>query len=196
MKVVLKNLRLAFPALHEASSVDDGDERFGGKFIMEPKSPNVKIIKEAIKAVAFEKWEKKAETIRAQLEKKDKLCFKTEPYAKKDGTVYDGFEGMYYVNASNEARPTLKDRDGKTPLVSADGKPYGGCYVNAVLDVWAQDNKFGQRINATLLGVQFVRDGDHFAGGATISDDDFEDLGVDEDTDEVEADDEGADDLA
>ena len=35
-------------------------------------------------------------------------------------------------------------------------------------------------MNATLLGVQFVRDGAAFAGGTTASDDDFEDLSADE----------------
>lgn len=198
MKVVLKNVRVAFPALFEADSVDDGDPRFGGKFIFEPKSPNVKIMEKAMEDAAKEqkKWEKNPLVILAKLKKTNKVCFYKEPYSKKDGTPYDGFEGMFFVSASNEARPNIKDRDGKTPLVAKDGRPYGGCYVNIVLDVWAQDNKWGQRINATLLGVQFVKDGDHFAGGAQFTDDDFEDLGMDgEEADEVESD-EGADDLA
>jgi len=78
------------------------------------------------------------------------------------------------VSARSKTRPTVLNRD-KTPVAEADGVLYGGCYVNALLDVWAQDNAFGKRINATLKGVQFVRDGDAFGGGAPASADDFPD---------------------
>jgi hypothetical protein len=42
------------------------------------------------------------------------------------------------------------------------------------VEVWAQDNQHGKRINASLLGVQFVRDGEKLAGGSTATADDFE----------------------
>ena len=48
--------------------------------------------------------------------------------------------------------------------------------VNATVNVWAQDNKYGKRVNAQLLGVQFYADGDSFGGGAVGSVDDFDDL--------------------
>jgi len=67
------------------------------------------------------------------------------------------------------------DRD-RTPLVAADGKPYAGCYVTAIVELWPQDNQYGRRINATLSGVQFERDGDAFGGSAPASADDFDDL--------------------
>ncbi len=72
-------------------------------------------------------------------------------------------------------RPTVIDRD-RTALIQADGRPYAGCYVNAVVDIWAQDNNFGKRINASLSGVQFLRDGDAFAGGGVAAPDDFDDI--------------------
>jgi len=46
--------------------------------------------------------------------------------------------------------------------------------------LWAQDNQFGKRVNAELLGVQFVRDGEPFGGGKPATPEDFEDLGADE----------------
>jgi hypothetical protein len=48
-----------------------------------------------------------------------------------------------------------------------------------VVEIWAQDNNYGKRINASLKGVQFVRDGDAFAGGGAASPDEFEDLSAD-----------------
>lgn len=184
MKVVLKNVRVAFPSLFEPDSIDGGDERYGAKFIFEPKSPNTKLVRDAMNAVALEKWEKKGAATLAALKKKDKLCLKEEPYANKDGEPYDGFDGAFWVSTSNEAMPSIKDRN-NAQLTAKSGKPYAGCYVNIVVDIWAQDNKFGQRINAKLLGVQFVKDGDAFGGGARFSDDDFDDLGVDEEGEEA-----------
>jgi len=65
----------------------------------------------------------------------------------------------------------------KTILKEESGRPYSGCYVNANIEVWAQDNSFGKRINAQLKGVQFYRDGDAFSGSAPSSPDEFDDVG-------------------
>ena len=53
-----------------------------------------------------------------------------------------------------------------------------------MIDIWAQDNNFGKRVNASLGGVQFLRDGDAFAGGGVAAPDDFDDIseGADADT--------------
>jgi hypothetical protein len=68
------------------------------------------------------------------------------------------------------------DRD-KSPLTAEDGKPYSGCYVNCSLELWAQDNSYGKRINAQLGGVQFFKDGDAFSGGGSAADaDDFDEI--------------------
>jgi hypothetical protein len=91
-----------------------------------------------------------------------------------------------YVSAASKTRPLVLDSN-KTPLTDEDGKPYGGCYVNASIEIWAQDNQFGKRINAQLRGIQFVKDGDAFGGGGSpASADEFE---------ELEATSEGVDDL-
>jgi hypothetical protein len=65
----------------------------------------------------------------------------------------------------------------KSPLTEADGVVYSGCYVNGIIDLWAQNNNYGKRINATLLGVQFAGDGEAFSsGGSSASADDFDDI--------------------
>ena len=76
-------------------------------------------------------------------------------------------------------RPLVVDAD-KSPLVAEDGKPYSGCYVNASVELWPQDNNYGKRVNATLMGVQFFRDGESFSGGGVASEDDFDDVTVDD----------------
>lgn len=188
MKVSIKNARIAFPALFEAKTVNgEGEPRYSAAFIVDPASVNAKELAKALTAVAKEKWGAKADGILAELKKKGRVCYVEGPKTNGNGEVYDGFEDMHSFNASNKARPLILDRD-KTPLSAADGKPYGGAFVNASVELWAQDNNFGKRINATLKGVQFVRDGDAFGGGAPASPDDFDDLGVGEE--------ETADDLA
>jgi hypothetical protein len=65
--------------------------------------------------------------------------------------------------------------DGKAPLSASDGKPYSGCYVNALVELWAQAHaEHGKRINASLMGVQFSKDGERLSGGATAAADDFD----------------------
>ena len=68
-------------------------------------------------------------------------------------------------------------KDGDT--IDYDG--YAGCYVNAVIELWFQNNGFGKRVNANLLGVQFFKDGEPFGDNAGASADDFDAFGDDDD---------------
>ena len=175
MKVKLVNVRLAFPALFEPKSVNAGDDpRFSAAFPVKPGSENAKALDAAVSAVANEKWGAKAANILAELKAKGRVAYK-EAALSKDGEVYDGFEGMHTFNATNKVRPLVINSD-KTPLTAADGKPYAGCYVDVIVELWAQDNSYGKRVNATLSGVQFRADGDAFSGGRPASTDEFEDL--------------------
>lgn len=179
MKIQLSNVRLAFAQIFEAVKFQgQGDAAFSATFILDPKAnaDTIKAINAGVEAVANEKWAGKAKAILNELKKKGNVCYKPEPKANEAGEVYDGFEDMHHISTRGKVRPTVIDRQ-KQPLTAADGKPYSGCYVNASIELWAQDNQFGKRINATLRGVQFVRDGDAFGGGTPASTDEFEDLG-------------------
>lgn len=177
MKITLPAVRGAFlNALFEAQTVGgEGEPAFGGTWLLDPKT-HAKTIEEleaAFEAIAKEKWGAKAPAVLKELKTKDRL-------ALHDGDTkssYDGFEGQFFVTTRSKVRPTVIDRD-RTPLTAADGKPYSGCYCNVIIELWAQDNQYGKRINAQLKGVQFVRDGDSFGGGgAPAAADDFADLG-------------------
>ena len=173
MKVKLQNVRLAFPQLFEprAFGEDGSDPAYGASFIFPKDHPAFKAVSEAIEAVAAEKWEKKGAEVLKQLRTADKTCLH-DGNAKPD---YAGFPGNFFIAARNKARPLVIDGK-KAPLTQNDGKPYAGCYVNATVDVWAQANKFGKRINATLTGVQFYKDGDAFTGAPPATPDDFDDM--------------------
>lgn len=179
MKIKLNNVRLAFPSLFEAKTVNgEGDPRFSAVFLIDAKDPQLDTIRSTLKKAAQEKWGEKWEAVYTQLEKQLKICL----HDGDEKADYEGFPGNFFLNAANKVRPTVIDRD-RSALVQSDGRPYAGCYVNAVVDVWAMDNNFGKRINASLSGVQFLRDGDAFAGGGVASASDFDDISEGADAD-------------
>jgi len=179
-KVKLQRVRMAFPNIFTPNTppAGEGKPSFGASLLIEPGSANEKAVEAAIEAAAKEKWGAKAASILASLRKTDKVCL----HDGDNKEQYAGFAGMMYVSARNPSRPTALNKD-KTPLTEADGVLYAGCYVNAVITLWAQDNKFGKRVNATLGGVQFCGDGDAFSGAAPASADEFDDLSTDEEDD-------------
>lgn len=173
MKIKLSNVRLSFPDLFEAKTVNgEGKPAFGAAFLINKADPQVKTIEAAIAQVAKDKWGAKADAILKQMRAGDKL-------ALHDGDTksqYEGYEGMLFISSRSQTRPLVIDRD-KSQLSAEDGKPYSGCYVNCTLELWAQDNSYGKRINAQLGGVQFFKDGDAFSGGGSAADaDDFDSI--------------------
>jgi hypothetical protein len=183
MSIRIENVRLAFPKLFEAKPVGSGDTKyFSVALPIEPGSKNAKTLDEAINAVAEEKWKDKWKTVLKKIVDDGNCGYKKKPLSNSDGEVYSGFEDMYSLNASrreDKGQPTIIDRD-RSQLTAKSGKPYAGCYCNVIVDIWAQDNQYGRKINFELKGVQFVKDGDAFGGGSVASADDFEDLGVEE----------------
>ena len=180
MELKISNVRGAFLALFEPKKFagSEGDAAFSGSFIILKTDPQIKTINAAIDAVAKEKWADKAPAYLKVLRASDKTFL-------HDGDLkeaYEGFPGNFFIAARNKSRPLVIDRD-KTPLAEKDRKPYSGSFLNVILDIWPQDNQFGRRINATLKGVQFVKDGDAFSGSAPASPDSFDDLSEGAETD-------------
>jgi hypothetical protein len=176
MKVMLKNVRLSFPDLFDAVEfkAGDGKLRFNATFLIDPASADHKKIEEAIEAAAKEQFGVKYEKLLAGMRgNANKFC-----YLDGDMKDYDGYAGNFYLAAHSKIRPTVIDAD-KTPLTAQDGKPYSGCYVNASVDIWAQKGE-NSGVRASILGVQFFRDGEPFAGGTPADPDDFDDVSAED----------------
>lgn len=172
MIVKLSNVRLAFPQIFEAKPFQGaGHPSFTAMLLIDPVKQAALIdeVKKTMIAVAKEKWAGKADSVFASLKGTDKVCLRSGD-TKSD---YSGFEGMMFLSTRSQNRPLVIDRD-KSPLTAADGRPYGGSYVNASIEIWAQDNGFGKRINASLRGLQFYKDGDAFAAGAPADESEFD----------------------
>jgi hypothetical protein len=169
MKVIMQNVQGAYVTVHEARAFNgEGTPSYSISCIFDWDHPAVKLIEEAQDKVGREKWGEKWETIKKELKAKDRLALH-DGDTKASST---GFAGKAFVNARNRVRPRVVDRD-NTELTIADGKPYSGCYVNVSVELWAQDNTYGKRINASLRGVQFLADGTPFSGGAAANEDEF-----------------------
>ena len=161
----VQNVRISFPNIFQASAFAEGQtKKFSATFIMDEDHPQMEALKEAIEQTAIAKWDKK---IPSSLKR---------PLRDGEEKDLDGFgEGTFFFNASNTKRPVLKDKD-LSALVEDDGKPYAGCYVNAIIELWGQDNQYGKRVNANVLAVQFAKDGEPFGDGVSASIDDFDDV--------------------
>ena len=188
-KFILKNVRISFPALFEPKAFNgESNPSYEATFLIDPKDPQVAELNAAIEAVAKEKWKDKADAVMKTLRAQDRLCL-------HDGDLKSnlaGYAGMLYLGARSGAKPKVYDNiaDPNTNKAreitsAADGKPYSGSYVNARIDLWAMDNSYGKRVCASLVSVQFWKDGEAFSGGPQGSADDFETLGVGADVDDL-----------
>jgi co-chaperonin GroES (HSP10) len=169
-KIKLNSVRLSFPSLYRKAVFGGEETKYEGTFLIDKATQADKIaeIEAAIAAVSKEKHKGKTPPA-------DKLCMKDG-----DDIDYDGYAGCMSIKASSSKRPMVIGTD-RAPLTEDDGKPYAGCYVNAIVELWGQDNQFGKRVNANLLAVQFVKDGTPFGDGVTASVDDFDDIDADPD---------------
>ena len=162
-KIILKNVRISFADLFKKGSFNGEETKYGATFLLnkEEHADSISDIKAQIAELV--KTNLKGAKIAA-----DKLCLRDG-----DDVEYDGYAGCYSIKCSTKKRPIVIDRD-RSPLTEDDGKPYGGCYVNASIDLWVQNNAYGKRVNSTLLAVQFFKDGAPFSDGSTGDVNDFD----------------------
>jgi hypothetical protein len=161
-KIKAKNVRLSFPSLFRTAQFGDEDTgKYEATFVFD-KVEHAEIIK-SIQAQINKLMKEELKTKLGD----DKLCLKDG-----DEIGRPEFEGKMTLKASTKKRPVVIDRD-RAPLAEADNKPYAGCYVNMIVSIWPQDNRYGKRVNAQLDGVQFYADGEPF-GDAGITADEFD----------------------
>jgi hypothetical protein len=193
MIVILPEVRLSYPDIYTPGEDKTDNEgklikgKFGAHGIFAPTSEANRIAKTAFIAVAKEKWKDNYQNVLASLGK-DKKCIRQGNHnLTRDGAIRDGYKDLIFISARNKARPAVvahKFFNKKPVIVAEDGSawqdghriddlpfeviaPYGGCYVNLKVDIYAMDkDKLGKSINATLLAVQYVRRGDAFGAVA------------------------------
>ena len=153
-EILLRNVRISYPHLFEPFAYQgQGKAKFSCKFLIPKDSPLVKEIADKMKELAGNTYKDK------KLPPSDKLCMRDG-----DQTGREEDEGYWVLSASDDARPVVVDQK-RNPLTAEDEVIYPGCVVNGRIRLWAQDNQYGKRINANLLGVQFMKDGERLGSG-------------------------------
>ncbi len=185
IKLMLNDVRCSFltlgdPEYFNGQKTKDTDKRrWSATALVPANSPYKAQIDKALKDAALAQWEKKWETYYENIIVDPKGCCWIDGKRKE----YDGYQGHWALTAhrpEDKGRPIVFDND-KSPIYKANneiyegkaGRVYSGCFVNMQVEIWAQDNKAGKGLRATLLGIQRVRDGDAFGGGAAPNADDF-----------------------
>lgn len=137
--------------------------------LMAPNHPDLTVLAAKIEQVgAAHQWKGGLSwaQVKEALKQTDKLCLHKGDITKAGNPDY---AGLYFISANNKKRFSIVDAD-RSPLTAADGRPYSGCYGNLIVDIYAQDNSWGRRINATVTGAQFLRHAEAFGGGAQAAD--------------------------
>jgi len=162
-KIKLQNVRLSFPSLFQMGSFGgESTGKYEATFVLDKKdhAEVIKQIQTASETLMKEAFKGKIPS--------DKVCLKDG-----DELGRPEFDGKMTIKASTKKRPLEIDRN-KSPITEEDNVVYAGCYVHAIVSLWAQNNQWGKRINANLLGVQFFKDGEPFSDGTSATADDFE----------------------
>jgi hypothetical protein len=164
--IQVRHVRLSYPHLFKPWGMNDGDEKkYSSKFLMDKKTHAADI-----KAIGQHLGAMQQEAFKGRIPN-DKLFLRDGDQEGKDTSA-----GQWVISASETKRPDVINRD-KSRINEEDDIVYAGCYVNVLIRPWVQKNSFGKRINANLIAVQFVKDGERFSGvDRPDTDEAFEDI--------------------
>lgn len=159
--IMLKNVRCSFPQLWK-EDVKDGQTFGRGITLLLDKTEHaakINAIRSAMQLVADE-----SSKLKGILPEDHMLCLKKAPRNRAE------YGDVMVLKAGAQRTPLVLldtvDPVTKQPMRATEetDKIFSGCYVNAKIDIWGQDNKYGQRINAKIIAVQFAAPGESFDG--------------------------------
>lgn len=182
--IKLKNVRLSFPVLDEPqASKDDpeGKKKYRAAFLLDPSDKEHRRIIKEVEAEAERLLYETFGDRKVKLKPTECYGDGDEKISEKTGEVYDGYDGMFFVQATNDRAPKCLYRNKDDIDVEDIAKVlYAGCYVNASVNLWIQDNSFGKAVRCSLRGVQFYKDGEPFGGTSVDVDKEFDDFDDDD----------------
>lgn len=155
--IIIKEARCSFPRLY-SGEVRDGDT-FGPGIALILEPDNHAAVLAEIKAAMVEAINSDPK-LKANKPTGDRICLR-----KPDRDELKYKEGNLVIKANCPRPPMVLEPDGRTVMTAATDKIYSGCYVNAKIEIWGQNNKWGKRVNAKLIAVQYVpKPADSFDG--------------------------------
>lgn len=182
MQIKLNNVRLSYPKLFVPEAfkgggvIENSTKRYDATFLIQKLSEQDTLIRNAINAAAELSYGKKADAFLKSFEgNSNKHCYADGDTMVKDLNGYAGHMALSSHRKEEDGPPKVIDRV-RRDIRQEDGVIYGGCYVNAIVDIFAQKGTY-PGIRCGLLGVQFFADGESFGGAGKVNADAFDYLG-------------------
>lgn len=178
--IFISSARLSFPHLSEPQrqvNAQTGKERvsYNCELLLPQDSPDFQKFMAQYGKLALEKWKDHAQAAMQLIQSDRKSrCFGmgNEKVNKKTYQPYEGYAGNVYITAGRDTPPQIIQADGTAidpnnsmAYQQLTRKLYGGCYVNAAVKIWLQDNSHGRGVRCDLVAIQFAKDGDAFGEG-------------------------------
>jgi hypothetical protein len=153
--IMVTGARVSFPHLFRRPVINGEEGKCGAVLMLDPKK-HAKAIEEIETGIAdLSKFKFKGRKLPS-----DKLCLRDG-----DDKGRPEYEGYMVLSANSKAKPLVIGKNGRDVITDEEDNPiYAGCFVNAKIRLWAQDNQYGKRINGELTAIQFVKDGDPLDG--------------------------------
>lgn len=140
--MMIRNVRVSFPHLFQPSKMG----AYGAQLLLDPNEhgPLIEEIKGAVNSLI-------AGDLKGARLPPEKVCLRL------GGNGRPEYEGQWVLSSSQ--KPLVVDATGRGAITDPAACPiYAGCRVHAKVDIWAQNNQHGKRINARLLAIQFAAD--------------------------------------
>lgn len=176
----INNVRISYPVLFRPKGFEGNDQaekKYSAVFVLDKQKnkKDLRDIQNAIRAVIDEKWgDKRPKNI--------KLCLIEA--SEKEGT-YSNEEDLMLLSSSTPRRPPVVGKNPENEVHEDDDEVWPGCFVNASVRFWAQDNKYGKRVNCELRAVQTLAKGDRWGGPDPVDpNEEFESYDDEDDEDE------------
>jgi hypothetical protein len=184
--IVLTNVRISYAKLFKP------DTKFGNYGLValmekgdEQGEANLKKVRGAMNKAAKKEWPTNTPKL-----KPAKLCL-------QDGDDEDdeAYQNHWGLRASNGDAVPIVNRAKQLVKPGQPQAPYSGCFCDVAVEIWAQDNDFGKRINAKLKSVRFHGEGEALTADRPVNPDEiFDDYDEEEFGDDDDAGDAGDDD--
>lgn len=190
MRIVLKNVRASWPGLFEATAhpKNPNSKSYKIDLIVDKKDKqNIALIEKAVNTEAQAKFGAKYLNVLQVLKfdkQKNSVRDGDETLNSKGDPIHPGCMVIAARRAEKDGMPEVRDQANKPILKENAGKIYAGCYVNAIVEIYAQ-NKDGNALRCSLLGVQFAKDGPSMGGSSPASADEFEAVVNEEDFEDI-----------
>ncbi len=173
--IMIKNVRVSFPHLFTRPVINGEEGKCGATLMLDPEKHTV-----SIKALNNQIAELFKEKFKGRKLPAEKLCLRDGE--DKGRPEYEGYQ---VLSANSKGKPFVISTNGTDTINNEDDCPiYAGCYVNAKVRLWAQDNNYGKRVNAELVAIQFAADGEALDGAHVSVEDAMDGFGGIEEDDE------------